>query len=74
MQDTMINERGIIHLCKDSGHVCAVCDKAWTKTSQPWVAVLALQLIFWLTIGKALNFCKAGFPCFCLDGKNAMKS
>lgn len=23
----MINKRGIIHLCKDSGHICATNDK-----------------------------------------------
>lgn len=27
MQDVMINERGIIYLEKDSGHLCAVDDK-----------------------------------------------
>lgn len=79
MQDIMINERGMIHLWKDSGHSCAVEDwdlaapgYSFGFAAPGYIFGFAAHFLGGLWWG--IYFSKAGFACSSLGCKNLVRS
>lgn len=67
MQDIMINERGMIHLWKDSGHSCAVedWDLAAPGYSFGFAApgyIFGFAAHFWVAYDEAFTSLKLALP------------